>query len=109
MISAENVSFTEIPDYDNRFFAFAKQIFIPVVELSNEIFVRKIPLPFGVRAFTLPDAQGDYNVYINERLSYEQQMKSLRHEELHILNGDCYSEKSAVEIERLMPARLISK
>lgn len=77
--------------------------------MSDEIFIRKIPLPLGVRAFTLPDAQGDYNVYINERLSYEQQMKSLKHEESHILNGDFYSEKSACEIERLMMSRFISK
>lgn len=77
--------------------------------LSDEIFIRKIPLPLGVRAFTLPDAQGDYNVYINEKLSYEQQMKSLKHEESHILNGDFQSEKSARDIELLTLGRLISK
>ncbi|MBR3767358.1 MAG: hypothetical protein IKL10_03850 [Clostridia bacterium] len=66
----------------------------------ENVFIRKIPLPFGVRAFTVPDAQGDYNVYINEKLSFEQQKKSLEHEMKHIINGDFQKETTAVEIEK---------
>lgn len=66
----------------------------------DNIIIRKIPLPTGVRAFTLPDEQGDYNIYINESLSADQQYKSLSHEIRHISNGDFFSEDSAVEIEK---------
>lgn len=77
--------------------------------MSENVFIRKIPLPLGVRAFTIPDAQGDYNIYINEKLSSEQQKKSLEHEQNHIINGDFYKDDTAVEIEKLALRRLISK
>lgn len=77
--------------------------------MQENIFIRKIPLPFGVRAFTLPDSQGDYNVYINEKLSYEQQMKSLEHEKAHIDNGDFLSEDTACNIERAALGRILNK
>ncbi len=67
--------------------------------LEDNIFIRKIPLPLGVRAFTLPDEQGDFNIYINDKLSYEQQYKSLKHELRHIMNEDFNKEISACEIE----------
>lgn len=65
----------------------------------EEVIVRMVDLPAGVRAFTLPDEQGDYNVYVNSALSYEQQQKSLLHERRHIVNGDFYSDKTARDIE----------
>lgn len=66
----------------------------------DNIIIRKIALPMSVRAFTLPDEQGDYNVYINEKLSREQQYKSLSHEMAHIANGDFFRDESATEIEK---------
>lgn len=74
--------------------------------MSYDVFIRKIPLPSGVRAFTLPDSQGDYNIYINANLSGEQQRKSLEHEKNHILNDDFYKDETAAEIERLALYRL---
>ena len=66
----------------------------------TEIIVRKIPLPPHVRAFTMPDPQGDYNVYINSALSAEQQLCSLQHELKHIRRDDFYRRnKKAREIE----------
>ena len=70
--------------------------------MKENIIVRYIPLPLSVRAFTLPDAQGNYNVYINCDLSAEQQRKSLEHEALHIANDDFYKDESAVSIEQKM-------
>lgn len=70
--------------------------------MTENVFIRKIPLPLGVRAFTLPDEQGDFNIYINNKLSDEQQYISLKHEIQHILNGDCYKDMPACEIERRM-------
>ena len=68
--------------------------------MNENIIVRYIPLPVSVRAFTIPDASGDYNIYINDALSAEQQRKSYEHEALHIKNGDFFRDEDAVEIEK---------
>ncbi|MBQ7688120.1 MAG: hypothetical protein IJT27_02760 [Clostridia bacterium] len=68
----------------------------------NEIIIRTLELPPTVRAFTLPDAQGDYNIYLNCALSSEQQQKSLLHEREHISRGDFEKTLSAAQIEREM-------
>lgn len=65
----------------------------------ENIIVRLISLPSTVRAFTLPDEQGDYNVYLNSTLSSEEQKKSLQHECRHIENGDFYKELPVKLIE----------
>lgn len=70
--------------------------------MNEDIIVRYIPLPATVRAFTLPDSQGNYNVYINCDLSAEQQRRSFEHEALHIANDDFYKDESAVSIEQKM-------
>ncbi len=67
--------------------------------MKENIYIRKIPLPCGVRAFTVPDEQGDYNIYINSRLSFEQQCRSLEHETSHITRGDFQKDEAAVDIE----------
>lgn len=67
--------------------------------MVENVFIRKIPLPCGVRAFTVPDEQGDYNIYINSNLTIEQQRKSLEHEKAHIKRGDFEKDSSAVIIE----------
>ena len=41
-----------------------------------------------VRAFTILDANGDYNIYINAALSQEGQLRAYKHELKHIANGD---------------------
>ncbi len=72
----------------------------------NEIIVRELRLPCGIRAFTLPDAQGDYNVYLNCALTAEQREKSLRHEKEHIRRGDFYSDLPARDVEEAMASEL---
>ena len=67
--------------------------------MIENVFVRKIHLPMTVRAFTIPDEQGNYNVYINDRLSTEQQYKSLEHEFRHISSGDFEKDEKAAAIE----------
>ena len=59
-----------------------------------------MPLPLHVRAFTMMDAQGDYNVYINEAMSFEQRRRSFAHEKRHIEREDFVKEQRATEIER---------
>ncbi len=59
-------------------------------------------MPLTVRAFTLPDANGDFNIYINENLSDEAKEKSLAHEKLHIERGDFQKQSFARMIEQTM-------
>ncbi len=65
----------------------------------NDVIVRLIAMPRSIRAFTVPDAQGDYNIYLNEALSYEQLQKSFLHEQNHIARGDFYKDAPARMIE----------
>ncbi len=46
----------------------------------NLLFIREIKMPLTIRAFTIPDANGDFNIYINEALSDDAKKKSLAHE-----------------------------
>lgn len=71
----------------------------------EDVIVRIMELPVNVRAFTVTDEQGDYNVYLNCALSFEQQQKSLQHERRHITNGDFYKADSALSIEKKAMAK----
>ena len=66
----------------------------------SRVIVRQIKMPLTIRAFTLPDANGDFNIYINEDLSDEAKKKSLAHEKKHIARNDFASAKSARLIEQ---------
>ena len=50
--------------------------------------IRPWRLPMTVRAFTIPDTNGEYNIYVNDRLSEEATNAALDHEYDHIVNGD---------------------
>jgi hypothetical protein len=62
-------------------------------------FVRLIDLPTSVRGLTVLDNEGNYNVYLNSRLSYEMQENTYIHETAHIKNDDFYIQESIAEIE----------
>ena len=42
----------------------------------------------GIDAFTILDADGNYIVYINDKLSFDAQIRAYKHELYHINNGD---------------------
>lgn len=67
----------------------------------ERVHVRRISLPRAVRAVTVTDPEGDYNVYVNGVLPPEVQRSALEHELRHIDGGHFYNEKpvSANEIE----------
>ncbi len=67
----------------------------------NSVFIRSIKMPLTVRAFTVTDADGNFNIYINEALSDEAKRKSLEHEKRHIIKNDFYSGATAATIEAL--------
>lgn len=65
----------------------------------NAVIVRLIDAPPSCRGFTILDDEGDYNVYINSRLSMEAREATYRHELEHIKNDDFYSGLPAQVIE----------
>lgn len=66
----------------------------------NDIIVRVTDLPCSVRGMTSPDANGDYNIYLNARLNFETQQKTYNHELKHIKMNHFESFKSVAECER---------
>jgi hypothetical protein len=63
------------------------------------IFIRTINLPSAVRGLTVPDVDGNYNVYVNAKLNYELQQITVHHEICHITNNDFESTEPVKEIE----------
>ena len=51
------------------------------------VFIRLIDLDLKVDGVTVMDCDGNYNIYINSRLSYEDQQKTIDHELNHINMG----------------------
>lgn len=66
------------------------------------IFLREIKMPLTIRAFTIPDANGDFNIYINKDLSDSAKRKSLEHEKAHIKRNDFQKEFTVKLIESLI-------
>ncbi len=64
------------------------------------IFIREMKMPLTIRAFTVPDENGDYNIYINSDLSDEAKAEALEHEKKHIENDDFTSGDLARKIEK---------
>lgn len=65
----------------------------------DEIVTRILCLPTSINGYTIRDRNGDYNVYINSRLSFERQLMTYQHELKHVLNGDFNKSGSADLIE----------
>lgn len=66
----------------------------------DEIFVRITNFPYKIAGTTIPDENGDYNVYINSQISHDMQCKTLKHELSHIAHEHFYDDKNAVEDEK---------
>lgn len=61
--------------------------------MGSYIFVRLIRFPNDkVRAVTLPNDDGTFDIYINSRLPEELQQKALDHELKHIQKDHFYNE-----------------
>lgn len=66
----------------------------------DEIIVRNTDLPYFIRGQVLLDADGNYNIYINSRLSQEIQAKTLLHEMNHVHNQDFDNNEDIRAIEK---------
>ncbi|WP_088187584.1 hypothetical protein [Desulfosporosinus sp. FKA] len=62
--------------------------------------VRMIGLPLTVRGLTIPDVDGNYNIFINKNLSHKMQLDAYLHEINHIENGDFDSYAPVYELEQ---------
>ena len=66
----------------------------------EDVFLRYIPLPHTVKGLTVQDEAGDYNIYLNARLTYEAHTETLQHELQHIDNNDFSKLLHIKEIEK---------
>lgn len=57
-------------------------------------------MPPRVNAVTVIDENGDFNVYVNSRLSVEEQQIAYKHECRHIKKDHFHSSKSVEECEK---------
>lgn len=67
----------------------------------EETIVRLKDLPCGINGMTILDSDGNYNVYINARLSVDDQKKAYQHELRHIERDDFYNDLTIQEAEEL--------
>ena len=65
----------------------------------EEIITRFIDMPTGTYGFVIEDPDGDFNVYINARMTSEKRVETYKHELEHIRRGDFYRSGSADLIE----------
>lgn len=67
----------------------------------ENIIVRLKDLPCGINGVTILDEDGNYNIYINARLSYYGQREAYWHELKHIQRDDFYNNLPIQEVETL--------
>ena len=67
----------------------------------NNIVCRIVELPLRVNAVTVVDECGDFNVYVNSRLSEDERQRAFRHELRHVkMRHFLKTEKAVGECER---------
>jgi len=66
---------------------------------NNEYQIRLMDLPYSVKAMVALDEDGFSNIYVNSRLSQEEQFKAAMHELRHVARDDFYNELSIQNIE----------
>lgn len=64
------------------------------------VFIRYLSLPCTVKGLTIQDREGNYNVYINARLTNEANQQTLQHEIQHILDNDFHKILHIKDIEK---------
>ena len=69
--------------------------------------LRLAPLPARVNAVTVVDANGDFNIYINEQLSIEEQRRAYKHELEHIRRNHLFINKPVEECEAEAGSKII--
>jgi hypothetical protein len=66
----------------------------------NDVFVRYDEhLPYCINGCVREDPNGDYNIYINPRLSFDMQQETISHELRHVQSEDFKNYLSIQEVE----------
>ena len=65
----------------------------------EDIYIRGIKLPPTVRGVVVVDENGDYNIYINNLLNYEMQLKTAEHEIKHTILSSITKLRQAYDIK----------
>lgn len=66
----------------------------------DAIIGRKTYMPLDIEGATILDRNGDYNIYINDRISFDRQCVAFRHEIEHIKQGHFYSYEDLLALEK---------
>jgi len=66
----------------------------------DAIIVRLVDFPESIPAVTRKDSEGDYNIYINAKLSADGRAAAFRHEIDHIRRGHFYQDGPVKEKEK---------
>lgn len=70
------------------------------MRVNNEDFcVRVIDLPYSVKGFVTYDQDGFPNIYLNARISLDEQKRAMEHELTHISRQDAFSGEAIRDIE----------
>lgn len=67
----------------------------------KEIIVRYQDMPCVIKAYVREDPEGDFNIYINSKLSIEAQEAALQHELKHIRHDDFHNTLPIAGVEGL--------
>jgi len=71
----------------------------------EQVIIRELNMPDGIKGFVKLDSEGDYNVYINAKYNIETKIKVFEHELRHIENCDFYSDLCIEDVEGIGPAK----
>ena len=72
----------------------------------NNIVCRTVELPSRINAVTVIDESGDFNIYVNARLSADERLRAFRHELRHIRMRHFYkAEKNVADCEKEAKAK----
>ena len=66
----------------------------------GDIFIRTMSMPYRVYGLTVVDADGNYNIYVNDSLCDSKKIETVRHEMRHIRCGHFYDGQSVEQNER---------
>ena len=66
---------------------------------SDEYRVRQLDLPCTIKACVAMDEEGFNNIYVNSRLTQEEQYKAAAHELNHIYRDDFYNNQDLRGVE----------
>ena len=69
--------------------------------MRTDVNTMLVDLPGTIKAFVAKDTDDFYTIYLNSRLSHEQNVVSFIHEMEHIEKDDFYSDLTADQIERV--------